>query len=110
MMNNSIDQKVDKYLNEGVGSWAKGMVVKALNKGKRYLYELVRDIMYSALHETIREIQYKLSSVNTNSTTSRSIDRKVKQLSKEAKFHQEMYLEILEKLGELNEKEWNEDD
>jgi hypothetical protein len=110
---NRIDDKIDKYilLNEGaVGGWAKKIVKKALEKGKKFLLELLRDIMYSILHETLREIQGKLSAVNVSSTTSSNVKRKTKQLMREAEFHKRMFLEILQKLNDLSDENWSETD
>jgi len=104
-MNNDIDTKIDLYLiDEGAGS---SLVRGLLKKGKKYLIDSIKNVLEMAVRELNREIQYKLSNMNTKTKESGDIRRQLVQLNREAHFHKARYLEILQKLEEFATENWD---
>jgi hypothetical protein len=91
-------------------SWSKRIAKKALQKGKDYLISLIKDLLWSLFHESIRQIQYNLSAYNVSTAKSNNINRRIKQIVREAEFHKGRLIEILRELEDITNDDWDESD
>jgi len=115
-----IEDKIEKYLDEDIefekgdnepkDSFVRKIAKKALEKGKQYLINIIKDLLWSLFHEVIREVQYKLSVYNISTSKSNDIKRRVKQLMREAEFHKGRLLSILRDLENITNEQWGEED
>ena len=103
-----VEDKIDVYLSnrldEGTVS---SLIKKLLKKGKKYLLDTLDNILSMAIRELSREIQYKLSIMNTNTSKSGDIRRELTKLNREANFYKSRYLEILQQLEEYATENWD---
>ena len=104
-----VEKKIDLYLtddrlDEGAIS---SFVLKLFKKGKKNLLEAIENILSMAIREFSREIQYKLSKMNTSTSKSIDVRRELTKLNREADFYKSRYLEILQQLEEYASANWD---